>query len=89
MGTIALYVLFNCMHWRGYDDRLSKMGNILSTIFATLGLCVYFILFLSLAIIENIFVVPVWLIYNLCHKKELRKTYEKFLPLEELKEEKK
>lgn len=88
MGTIALYVLFNCGSWKGWDENLSKLGNILSTIFVTLGLVIYFLISLPLAIIENVFIIPVWLIYNLCHKKELRKTYEKFLNLQELKGEK-
>jgi hypothetical protein len=85
MGTIALYVLFNCGSWKGYDDRLSKIGNILSTIFGCLGLLIYFIIFTPLAIVENVFILPVWCGYNLCHKKELRKTYESFLRLYELK----
>jgi hypothetical protein len=37
----------------------------------------------SLAVVENIFIIPCWLIYNLCHKKESRKSYAKFLNLED------
>ena len=84
MGTMLIYVLFCCGSWEWHNPKLSKVGNALSNIGAILGVIIALAVSVPLALVENVFIVPSWLVYNLCHTGDLRKSYVKFVGLNDL-----
>ena len=63
-------------------ERLNKFGKFFVKLLNMLGYILVFIVSGSLALVENIFILPAWGIYNLCYEKEYRKSYTVFLGLE-------
>lgn len=80
MGTILLFMLLTGnIDWGVDTEELSRFGKIMMIINKFLWVVILFITSLPFALIENAFLFPIWIIYNLCHKKEHRKSYVKFL----------
>ena len=79
MGTFIFWCLLNDGFDFGSDVGLTKFGRILRRIAIVLSITITVILMTPFAILENIIIIPAWLIYNLCHKKESRKTYMQFI----------
>ena len=80
MGTILLLMLFTGdIDWGLENESLSKFGKIMLVINRAFLCIVLFVASLPFALIENAFLFPIWIMYNLCHKKEHRKSYVKFL----------
>lgn len=76
MGTIISYLIIT----KQLDSGTKKMSILGKVLFGIMEIISCIIVF-SLALVENILIVPLWLGYNLCHKKEFRKTYVDFLGL--------
>lgn len=81
---MLIYVLFYCGEWQWHNPNLSKLGNALANIGAIIAVIISLAVATPLALLENVFFVPSWLVYNLCHTNELKKSYAKFLGLEDL-----
>ena len=79
MGTIFMYMICHSQ-----IDWGSEEMSIVGKFFMLIPKIIFLIVSVSLAIVENIFIIPAWAIYNLCHKKQYRKNYVKFLGLEEI-----
>lgn len=78
MGTIISYLIIT-KQLDSVTKNMSIFGKVLFGIMVVISCIVVF----SLALVENILIVPCWLGYNLCHKKEFRKTYVEFLNLKD------
>ena len=84
MGTTLLSILFTGqIDWGLDNDRLSIIGQIYLLVAKCTTIVLIFIVAFPLALVENLFIVPAWLLYNLSHKKGFRKTYLNFLGLKE------
>ncbi len=83
MFTFILYSIFKDFDWRWKNSHLNLFGNILTSIASVIIFGSMIIIMGSVALVENIFIVPIWLIYNLVRKKEYKKSYLKFLRFEE------
>lgn len=82
MGTLLLFTLLTGDIDYGLDDPfLSKFGRVFLLINRVICAILIFIASIPFAILENIFILPAWGIYNLCHKKEIRRNYCQFLGL--------
>lgn len=79
MGTFIFICLFDDRFYFGSDLGLTLFGRILRRIAIVLSIVIVVVLMLPFAILENIFILPSWGIYNLVHKKENRKTYTQFI----------
>ena len=83
MGTLMFYILFFSGNWEWFNPKLSPLGNALIDILAVLGVIISLAAIIPLMIIENVFIIPAWLVYNLCHRTDLKQSYVKFLGLED------
>lgn len=83
MTTYILYQLLINGEWCWKVEHLNLFGNIITLIFGFIVIFVTTIILVFGALIENIFMTPVWILYNLCHKKEYRKSYVKFFKFKE------
>lgn len=79
MGTFIFICLFDDRFYFGSDTGLTLFGKILRRIAIVLSIVIVVILMLPFALVENLFIVPAWGMYNLVHKKENRKTYTQFI----------
>lgn len=84
MGTIMIYILIKGRFDFNRPQGINTFGKIITNILAVFGIIIWFITAGLMALFENLFIVPVWCLYNLCHKKEYRKSYVNFLSLKDL-----
>ncbi len=83
MATYILYQLLTNGEWCWKVEYLNLFGNIITLIFSFIMIFVTTIILVFVALIENIFMTPVWVLYNLCCKKEYRKSYVEFFKFKE------
>lgn len=83
MATYILYQLLTNGEWNWNVEHLNLFGNIITAVFGFIMIFVTTIILVFGALIENIFMTPVWGLYNLCHKKEYRKSYVEFFKFKE------
>ena len=86
MFTFILYSIIKDWGWEWKTPNLNLFGNILTSIFGVILVGLMLIIIFSIALVENVFIIPAWAIYNLVHSKEYRKSYIKFLNFEETNE---
>ena len=78
MATFMLHMIFKEGQWCLINEDLSLFGNIISLVFAIPIILSFLIILGVVSLVENIFMLPFWGIYNLCHKKQFRKSYIEF-----------
>ena len=80
MGTFVLFAMFTGnIDWGLDNENLSKFGKVILIIVGIFCRILFFVTAVPLALVENLFILPTWGIYNLSHKKEMRKSYLQFL----------
>lgn len=79
MGTFIFICLFDDRFYFGSDLGLTLFGKTLRRIAIVLSIIIVVVLMLPFAMLENLFILPSWGIYNLIHSKEHRKTYTQFI----------
>ena len=79
MGTFIFICLLDDRFYFGSDTGLTMFGRILRRISIVLSIVIVVILMIPFAVLENVFILPAWGIYNLVHTKGNRKTYTQFI----------
>lgn len=83
MATYILYQLLTNAVWNWNVEHLNLFGNIITAVFGFIMIFITTIILIFGALIENVFMTPVWVLYNLCRKKEYRKSYVEFFKFKE------